>query len=242
MAWAFLRVYFDQIESWEALSDAERGRLLLAALKYAARGEPPEFNGNERYQWPQVRSQIDKEKQSYLQKVKQCSDAGKASAESRGNYQRPSTTVNDRQRPLAKEQEQKQEQEQEQRNREKKADAFREFAGENADLLRALREFSEMRTRIKAPLTDAAKTRLLSRLRTFPAAEWIPILDQSVDNCWKDIYALKKDEQPQPRRTSGRNVQTTPAPTVSDQVKKYGPINDKMSAVLAAMPGIGGDL
>ena len=199
MAWTFLRVYFDQIESWEALSDAERGRLLLAALKYAARGEPPEFSGNERYQWPQVRSQIDREKQSYLQKVKQCSDAGKASAESRGNYQRPLTTVNDRQRPLIKEQEQNQEQEQEQRNTEKKADAFREFAEENApgfseDLYAALREFSAFRTKIKAPLTDNAKVRLLSRLRSFPPHQWVDILHQSVDKGWKDIYPLKKEE------------------------------------------------
>ena len=206
MAWTFLRVYFDQIESWEALSDAERGRLLLAALKYAARGEPPEFSGNERYQWPQVRSQIDREKQSYLQKVKQCSDAGKASAESRGNYQRPSTTVNDRQRPLIKEQEQNQEQEQEQRNKEKKADAFREFAGENADLLKALREFSSMRSQIKKPLTAAAQTRLLSKLKTFQESEWIPILNQSVDHCWQDIYALKTEASPAPaNKPANRN-------------------------------------
>jgi len=199
MAWTFLRVYFDQIESWEALSDAERGRLLLAALKYAARGDPPEFSGNERYQWPQVRSQIDREKQSYLQKVKQCSDAGKASAESRGNYQRPSTTVNDRQRPLIKEQEQNQEQEQ--RNTEKKADAFREFAMEEVgaeyggDLYEALREFSAFRTKMKAPLTDNAKARLLSRLKSFPQNQWVDILHQSVDKGWKDIYPLKKEEQ-----------------------------------------------
>ena len=194
MAWTFLRVYFDQIESWEALSDAERGRLLLAALKYAARGEPPEFSGNERYQWPQVRSQIDKEKQSYLQKVNQCSEAGKKSAEQRGNYQRPSTTVNDRQRPLVKEQEQKQEQEQEQRNKEKKADAFVEFAGDNADLLQALREFSSMRSKIKKPLTPAAQTRLISKLKKdFAPGEWIAVLNQSVDHCWQDLYPLKTE-------------------------------------------------
>lgn len=198
MAWTFLRVYFDQIESWEALSDAERGRLLLAALKYAARGEPPEFGGNERYQWPQVRSQIDKEKQSYLQKVNQCSEAGKKSAEQRGNYQRPSTTVNDRQRPLIEEQEQKQEQEQ--RNKEKKADAFREFALEEVgaeyggDLYDALHEFSAFRTKVKAPLTDNAKTRLLSKLKTFPKHQWVDILHQSIDKGWKDIYQLKKEE------------------------------------------------
>lgn len=129
------------------------------------------------------------------------------------------TTVNDRQRPFQ--------------------NVFVEFAAGDAELLRALREFSEMRTRVKAPLTDAAKTRLLSKLkREFAPEEWIAVLDQSVDKCWKDIYPVKNE----PQRTSGKNVQTAPAPTVADQVKKYGPINDKMSAVLAAFPNLGGDL
>ena len=122
-----------------------------------------------------------------------------------------------------------------------KPNVFVEFAAGDAELLRALREFSEMRTRVKAPLTDAAKTRLLSKLkREFDPNEWVAVLDQSVDKCWKDIYPVKNE--PQPPRTSGRNVQTSPAPTVDDQVKKYGPIGDKLSKVLAMMPDIGGDL
>lgn len=123
---------------------------------------------------------------------------------------------------------------------EKKPNVFIEFAAGDAELLRALREFSEMRTRVKAPLTDAAKTRLLSKLkREFTPEEWVAVLDQSVDKCWKGIYPVKNE---QPMRTSGRNVQTSPAPTVDDQVKKYGPIGDKLSKVLAMMPDIGGDL
>lgn len=121
-----------------------------------------------------------------------------------------------------------------------KPNVFIEFAAGDAELLRALREFSEMRTRVKAPLTDAAKTRLLSKLkREFAPNEWVAVLDQSVDKCWKGIYPVKNE---QPMKTSGKNVQTAPAPTIADQVKKYGSINDKMSAVLAAFPNLGGDL
>ena len=55
-----------------------------------------------------------------------------------------------------------------------------------------------MRTRIKAPLTDAAKTRILSKLkREFAPNEWVAVLDQSVDKCWKGIYPVK-NEQPVP--------------------------------------------
>ena len=88
-----------------------------------------------------------------------------------------------------------------------KADAFAEFAGENADLLKALREFSSMRSQIKKPLTPAAQTRLLSKLKSFPESERIPILNQSVDHCWQDIYALKKEASPAPaNKPASRNA------------------------------------
>lgn len=229
-------VYYSWLEAIESLSDSEAGRLLKCCLKYSSTGEGEILSGNERGIWLMIKHQIDRDNERAAEISQKRREAGALSRSNCNHLQAFDSNCNQERREKEKEEKRREEE------TPKKADAFREFAGENADLLRALREFSEMRTRIKAPLTDAAKTRLLSRLRTFPAAEWIPILDQSVDNCWKDIYALKKDEQPQPRRTSGRNVQTTPAPTVSDQVKKYGPIDGKLSKVLEMMPDIGGDL
>ncbi len=221
MAWTFLRVYFDQEKAWETLSDAERGRLLLAALKYAARGEPPTFSGNERYQWPQIQVQIDKERQAYRNKVAQCSEAGKASADKRWNSERPLTTVNDRQRPLPEEQEQKQEQKQEhpigeeKKPKEKKATPFEVFARENSPdresevaLLKALRDFELMRNKIKKPLTDSAVERLLAKLqKSFQQEDWVQVLNQSTDHCWQDLYPLKGPEELKPAR--GRKQYTT---------------------------------
>lgn len=109
---------------------------------------------------------------------------GQAEADSTTVYDRirPYTTVNDR-------------------CEEKKQNPFVEFAAGDAELLRALREFSEMRTRIKAPLTDAAKTRLLSKLkREFAPNEWVAVLDQSVDKCWKDIYPVKNEQPVSPAK------------------------------------------
>lgn len=73
----------------------------------------------------------------------------------------------------------------------KKADAFSEFAGENADLLSALKDFEKMRKSIGKPLTERAKTMLLNKLQTFPPSEWIPILDQSIFHNWQGIFELK---------------------------------------------------
>lgn len=69
MAMCYIQVYYDWLEAMEALSDGERGRLIVAALKYA-RGEVlPELSGGERYVWPMVRAQIDRDREAYSRKA-----------------------------------------------------------------------------------------------------------------------------------------------------------------------------
>lgn len=87
------------------------------------------------------------------------------------------------------------------RGREKKADAFSEFAGNDTDLLEALRDFEKMRKSIKKPMTDRAKTMLVNKLqREIQPSIWIHVLDQSIKNCWLDVYPLKEQ-----RDTAHRN-------------------------------------
>lgn len=189
MAQKFLCVYHDMIPTLEKLQPAEVGRLILAALKYDATGEQPtSLPGKEDLIWPMIMAQIDRTNASYEAKC----EINRRNASKRYERMPSDATACD-----GNQYNKNTIQEEHNKNTtpEKKADAFREFAGEDADLLRALREFSEMRTRIKAPLTDAAKTRLLSKLkRDFSPAEWVAVLDQSVDKCWKDVYPLKPEE------------------------------------------------
>ena len=216
MAWTFLRVYFDQEKAWETLSDAERGRLLLAALKYAAREEPPTFSGNERYQWPQIQVQIDKERLSYQQKVSQCSEAGKASAASRGYYQRSSTTVNDRQRSFIKEQEQ----EQEQRNGgRRKAVAFRPPTLEEVEAYCRERGSGMDPQRFIDYYTSNGWKVGRNSMKDWKAAV----------RTWEQKDAASGAEA----KPKGRNAPTEPAATLSDQIKKYGNPADKLAAVQA---------
>lgn len=87
------------------------------------------------------------------------------------------------------------------RGREKKADAFSEFAGDDTDLLEALRDFEKMRKSVKKPMTDRAKKMLVNNLqRNFSPDLWTPVLDQSIKNCWLDVYPLKEQ-----RDTAHRN-------------------------------------
>lgn len=75
-----------------------------------------------------------------------------------------------------------------------KNDVFVDFAAGDARLLSALRDFEQMRIRIKKPMTERAKELLIAKLNTFPIGDWVPILDQSVMSCWQGIFPLGGDK------------------------------------------------
>lgn len=106
----------------------------------------------------------------------------------------------------------------------KKSDVFSDFAANDADLLAALRGFEEMRTKIKKPMTDRARSTLLTELRKLSGDrdEQIAILDQSTANCWQSVYALKTE----PQRTGGtrRGGMTT-----ADKMGALGALHEAFS-------------
>lgn len=102
-----------------------------------------------------------------------------------------------------------QEQSKEKKSKEKKSKAeqrkekqniFSDFACGDADLLSALQGFEEMRVKIKKPMTDQAKKRLLTELEKLAPGDretQIAILHQSEDRCWAGVFALKDDRSGQ---------------------------------------------
>lgn len=87
-------------------------------------------------------------------------------------------------------------------------DAFAEFSGENAELLKAFRNFEKMRKKIRKPLSDEAKKRLITKLKSLsedPDTQ-IKILNQSEDNCWLSVFALKQDAKPLKREYSSAEL------------------------------------
>ena len=93
------------------------------------------------------------------------------------------------------EQEQEQEHEQEQHKEKKyiEIDHFADFAGENAELRSALSAFEEMRKKIRKPMTAQAKKLLVSKLRKYPQADWVPMLNEAILNSWQSVYPIKGD-------------------------------------------------
>ena len=82
------------LEAIEPLNDAERGRLFTACLQYSMTGIEPELHGNERFIFPTIQSQIDRDREKYDRKCEKNREngtrGGQANAADRG---RPAQTL-----------------------------------------------------------------------------------------------------------------------------------------------------
>lgn len=98
MARSHLKIYFDFDERTEELNDIEKGRLLLAMLRYAAEGQKPDFRGNERFCFPGFKKDIDRDIASYASKVENGNKGGRPAKnkpnETENNLTKPNETEN----------------------------------------------------------------------------------------------------------------------------------------------------
>lgn len=79
----------------------------------------------------------------------------------------------------------------------KKESIFEDFAKDNLQLLQALKDFEESRSKNRSKMTERAKRLLLTELQKFNPNDWVAILNQSVLNGWKSVYPLKNESQKQ---------------------------------------------
>ena len=78
MALESFNAYHSYLDALGELSDAECGRLFKACLLYSMSGEAPKLSGNERFVFPMMRGQIDRDRAAYEKKcLKQKENAGK---------------------------------------------------------------------------------------------------------------------------------------------------------------------
>lgn len=213
-------VLYHEFADWlEPYSDDERGRILTAMLTYSMTGEAPELTGNERFIWPAIRAKIDQSKDAY---EATCEKNRRNIAK---RYERkpepasvndripPNTTVNDR-IPNIPTGTRTGTRTGTGTGTEINKDRFAAFAGDDKELLSALRDFADMRNKKKKPLTDKARDRLLAKLeKDFPRDQWVAVLNQSVDKGWADLYPLDRPA-PQKKQTAAEyNARPQPAPT-----------------------------
>ena len=64
----YVCLYMSYLQSLSPFTNEERGRIVIAMLNYAATGEIPQFEGNERFIWPSLQAQIDRDIETYQAK------------------------------------------------------------------------------------------------------------------------------------------------------------------------------
>nr|DAH72630.1 MAG TPA: hypothetical protein [Caudoviricetes sp.] len=200
----YIKVFVDYLDAIEPLGDAERGRLFTSLLTYARTGEVPQLGGNERFLFPMMRAQIDRDvlsKDELSQKRREAASASKKSTCEQKEHLQASTASASKSpqdkdnKTIDKDKDNKTI---DRDNSARTRDAFAAFAAGDVELLNALKEFEKMRKSIKKPLTDGAKGRLISKLKAeYPPEQWKLVLQQSIDKCWQDIYPLKERERQQ---------------------------------------------
>lgn len=77
MARDYICLYHSYLDAIQALGDAERGRLLTAILEYSITGEAGHLSGNERFIWPMVKAQIDRDRARYEERCAKSAESGR---------------------------------------------------------------------------------------------------------------------------------------------------------------------
>jgi hypothetical protein len=77
MAREYFCAYYSYLSSLDVLNDAEVGRLFRALLIYSESGAVPELRGNERFIFPMMKDQIDRDAEKYQAFCVKQSEVGK---------------------------------------------------------------------------------------------------------------------------------------------------------------------
>lgn len=202
----YIKVFTDYLEAIEFLGDAERGRLFTALLTYAKTGAVPQLGGNERFVFPIMRAQIDRDMAAMAEISKTRSNAAKESYARRMQVQQmqanAASAANASKCCKDKDKDEDKEKDKDVSPplippRGGKRDAFADFAGEDAELLATLRDYAEMRTKIKKPMTERAKQLACTKLQELSGGDRrteIMIVEQSIANSWQGLFPLKRQD------------------------------------------------
>lgn len=193
--------YFDWLPVLEKLAPKDVGELWIALYKYCQTGNPPEFENQSLglcFQF--MKGPVDRDQEKYFRKC----DAYRQNAMKRwdsddamacdgiqldANDAKRTTELNRFELNRTKEIRQA--------NKSPRVfDLLKEYAGNDMDLLEALKGFSEMRAKKKKPLTPRSATMLLNKLDELSGGDSgkkVKILDESVLNSWTGVFPLKDD-------------------------------------------------
>lgn len=198
--------YHSYLKALEPLNMEERGRLFTRLLEYSATGDEKQITGNERFVYPMMRDQIDRDKARYQEKCsKQSQNAKKRwNAEPcRGipvHAEDAKTKEKEKTKTKTKENNITRGPARESSTLSPEA-VFENFAGENEDLRKELLDFLVFRREKKKPVTATAASRICKKLTGLAdearvkdkTGYMIAVLSQSMERGWDGLFEYKGD-------------------------------------------------
>lgn len=185
----YIKVFIDFADAIAPLGDAERGRLFTAMLEYAKTGEEPQLGGNERYVWGMAKQAIDRQAEGY----KKTCEVNKRNITSRYEPLRQSTKTYESKQDVDGDVDVDKDVNKKKEKKPRARSVFETYAGDDTDLLAALKSFEAMRKESKKPMTERAKQLLLAELDKLAqdSRAKVALLEQSVMHGWLSVYPLK---------------------------------------------------
>lgn len=187
----YIKLFVDYLDAIEPLGDAERGRLFTSLLLYAKTGAVPQLGGNERFLFPMMKAQIDRDITIFDEVSKARSEAGKLGGRPK-NQTKAKKAIAFSESKKSKDKDKDKDNTKEKIPTESKRKRF-----ENPLLQEAFDGFAEMRMAIKKPLTERAADMIISKLDKLSDSVnakdryKIECLNQSVLNNWQGLFEVK---------------------------------------------------
>lgn len=187
--------YHSYIEAMEQLSDAECGRLFRACLQYSKTGEAQELGGNERFIFPGLRSQMDRDKDAYQAKIQRQSQNGRLGGRPPGPVKAKKAAG------FSQSQTSQDKEEDKDKGKGKGENPPRPPQGEPLglcppDIREEFAGYWEARKKSKAPMTERAVGLALQELEKLAPGDYQTqrqIINQSVMHGWKGLFPLKRE-------------------------------------------------
>ena len=195
MAMQYLKVYYDFNEGTATLSDAERGRLIVALVEYARSGEIIELSGAERHLFPLFKAQIDRDGDRYDEISEKRSQSGKKGgrppkAKKANAFSEKQMKANESKKSQDKEKDKEEDKDKEKENIKEKAEAFSlsDFSPlMQSSISRWLTYKKERREEYKPMGLSALIGRIKNELKAHSEAEVSALIELSMSSGWKGI-------------------------------------------------------
>lgn len=116
----YVCLYISYLESLAPFTNEEIGRIVKAMLTYASAGELPQFEGNERFIWPTLKAQIDRDEAVYQDRC----EKNRVNGAKGGRPPKNRTVIPETERFLEKPKKAKEKEKEKEREKEKEKDSI----------------------------------------------------------------------------------------------------------------------